>query len=174
MVKTHKKLKHKTNLPLILGIILLIVIAVMVIAIKMGFEKTKDVGIGIPIYVGSSVYGYIGVDKAVELVSLLQNLIDVSEGVHIVMFGSTGCPYCKNMDIFFTQNYRGIYKALWIDANSEARDLFYRVAKLEIDNGVSMDIAFSVPQTIVVKNGFIRAIVVGAETSRQFWDSILR
>lgn len=126
----------------------------------------------VPLYIGNSVHGFIDSVRCLEVYNMIRNYTGIDEGTWIVMFGATYCPHCKAMDAFFSENYPGMYRVLWVDVDQNAQAIFTRLAIAEICSDV-VDVASSVPQIVVLRNSTISSIVVGKITNRTFWDQII-
>lgn len=173
--KYRKRDETKTTALLITGTLITVAIILVIVVIVRknqalpGFE-------GVPLYTGTTIHRYISFVSHESFVYQLLNHTNCINSTCIVMFGLTTCPHCHAMFKFFTDDeaYRDIYKVFWVDnVGSKEFELFSNLANIEIMNNIDPNIAGAVPQTIVIRNGSIEAIVVGEVRSRDFWNKLL-
>ncbi len=68
----------------------------------------------IPVYLGSYPYTRISKNDVESIVlEILENRRN--ESPNLITFGSTTCPHCRNLHIFFENNFKDKYIFLWID-----------------------------------------------------------
>lgn len=125
----------------------------------------------IPLYVDTLTYR-VSID---EVSSIVSKVVEESGGrvINLVSFGSTTCPHCKNLNRLFEKHFKGRYLFLWIDESQDSAAIFRKLIQIEQNSGVPMHYAYSVPQTIVIKDGEPVAIVVGSILDVSFWQNLL-
>jgi len=128
-----------------------------------------------PLYVSSSIRGCVDFGNYTSYLNDLVNYVNCTGSKCIILFGLTNCPYCHAMHEFFTSNlgYRNIYRSLWLDVDENALHLFIELFKIEVKSGVDPGVAQGTPHILVVKNGEVRAIVVGLFEDESFWRSVV-
>ncbi|MEM2020761.1 MAG: hypothetical protein QXP80_00845 [Zestosphaera sp.] len=90
----------------------------------------------------------------------------------LIVLGSRSCPHCQSLHNFFESTYQGVCLFLWLE--NIGTDLFYEIASVEINYGLSKSYAGATPHTLVFNNGTLVAIVIGAVESKVFWDELMR
>lgn len=91
---------------------------------------------------------------------------------NLVVFGSKSCPHCMALHDFFSKNYQEKYYFFWVE-DAASLNLFYKLATIEINHGLSHNYALAVPQTLVLVDGVPVAIVVGEVTNTKFWNELM-
>lgn len=169
-IKRKKKMHRRPILLILMGLILLIAIAMTIIFIRTPGSTSQ----GIPLYSGTTIYRYINPLIAENFVKNLTKYVNCPNNVCIVMFGSTNCPHCHAMYEFFTNNpkYSNIFIALWVDEDHDASELFKQLYDIETSSKVDPLTARGVPQTLIIKNRDLKAVVIGAVKDQVFWDKI--
>ena len=168
----RKKSRVKPILLALTGIAILMIVTAIILFMK----PSTSVQQGVPLYEGTSITAYVNSTAIKNFTKDLLTHINCSSSSCIVMFGFKGCSYCLAMYSFFTGNpkYRDIYTVLWLYENQVANELFLKLSNIEMSSGVSPWVAGSVPQTLIIKDGEVRAIVVGEVRDQVFWDDILK
>jgi len=167
-----KKEKPKLSLLYVVVIVLIILVSISVVIISISFNKTPRNGEGVPLYLGSRIFGKIVVDELE--VSLSQFQDTALPNPCILMFGLTTCPHCHNMYEFFQKHYPDNYRAFWIDTDRTAAELFMMLVDIETKNGVPQHYAMAVPQTVIVVNSKVKAVVIGEVQEAEFWENLLK
>lgn len=171
MIKTktgkNPKIRFKASHMVIAGIVLLTIVMSVVLIIRTLSGPSQ----GVPVYSGDKIRGYIDIQSVSKVVTALRQYINISSGIHIVMFGSTECPYCHYMHYFFMNTYPDICRVLWVNVDPNALSIFTILSDVEVGSNLR-DLAGMVPHTLVVEDGSVKAIVVGVVTSKDFWDKL--
>jgi len=123
---------------------------------------------------GRYVQSINSTDKLQRVIEEINTSYDISS-IRIIMFGSLTCPHCKAMDAFFSENYSGIYRVIWITGGSNSSlNWFVEIASEEVQQGIPEQYAGAVPHTLILDNSSrLRAIVIGEITDKGFWDLLL-
>lgn len=173
--KSRKNVKKFNVKPVTLVVLGVAILAVVVVAIFIFSPSAKPLDKGVPLYVSTSIYGYINFENNREYVESLLSYVNCTNGLCVIMFGSQGCPHCHAMYEFFVGNpkYRDIFKVLWLKTDEEVYELFYNLSQIEIASGIDVRIAGGVPHIVVVRDNSIHAIVVGAVKEQDFWNKLL-
>ncbi len=178
MPKGKKRRKNGSrSSTLLVTLIVIVVISILIIYYVYTHFPTSPISSKplnqqyIPLYVDSLTYKIIDVDSVSSIVS---ETVDSSqrELINLIAFGSLTCPHCKNLHDFFERYFKDRYIFLWVE-NTDTAILFRRLAQIEQNNGVPLNYAYAVPQTIVVKHGKPVAIVIGSTLDVSFWQNLL-
>jgi len=156
---------------------LLVVVAIASIIILKTILETPIVTTGeVTLYMGSKPLYAINIDENIcrDLIKDIRDSYGIGSRQAIIMFGLTTCPHCKIQDKLFTEYYGSIYKPLWIDVDSKAYNIFYKLVDLELKGGARPADVTGVPHTVVISEYTIKAIIVGRVDDIKFWDDILR
>lgn len=179
MLKLHKKhRKHEKTRTLVLlasglSIIVAIALAALVVTRRSQAVPAAE-GVVVPFYYGTSIHGHI--NFAPHFIHQLLNYTSCANSTCIIMFGLKSCPHCHAMYEFFMGDevYSSICRVFWVDSvGSKELELFFNLVNTEIMSGVNPAIARGVPQTVVVRNGSIEAVVIGEVESKDFWDRLI-
>ena len=161
------------------GIALVLIVALFlalgsIIAIRymMGSDGEKQ---GVSLYFGKRSEQKLNLqpNKMKEVVKMIRERHGINGSKVIVMFGTTTCPYCKAQDEMFTQQFKEVYKPLWVNLNETARATFMELIDAELQAGASPDV-YGVPHTVVISGDQIKAIVIGLVREKSFWENLLR
>ena len=156
----------------LVGVVAAVVVVVALLATRGGVSGPY--GGATPLYVSLSIRGYVDFGNYTSYLNDLVNYANCTGSKCIILFGLTNCPYCHAMHEFFTSNpgYRNIYRSLWLDVDENALRLFVELFKIEVKSGIDPGIAQGTPHILVIRNGEVRAIVVGLLEDEGFWRSI--
>ncbi|MEN2999741.1 MAG: thioredoxin fold domain-containing protein [Acidilobaceae archaeon] len=130
---------------------------------------------GVSLYFGRSSEQKLNLQpaKVKEVVKMIRERHGINSSKAIVMFGTTTCPYCKAQDEMFSQQFKELYKPLWVNLDEKAQATFIELVSAELQAGASPEV-YGVPHTVVVSGDDIKAIVIGLVRERSFWEGLLK
>lgn len=121
--------------------------------------------------------------------TILSNALEISSidesclrGINFYIYGSTNCPYCKSLEMFFESKIPGSSFFCDLDSVEECRNLF-TTQSIYIVNNTSLNpdipelilykLLGAIPRTLVVRNNaYILGVVIGAVEDLEFWINI--
>ncbi|MCS7110779.1 MAG: thioredoxin family protein [Ignisphaera sp.] len=176
MTKARKRRKSNGRrtllliVPIVLATSILVIYYVHIQPSPTPSSNRTSNGDFIPLYVDASNYKIDMSSVSLIISEAVEN--GKKEIINLIAFGSHTCPHCQNLHQLFEKHFKDRYIFLWINEPSSAA-LFRKLAQIEQNNGVPLNYAYSVPQTIVVKDGKPVAIVVGGILDVAFWQDLL-
>uniref|UniRef100_A0A7J2U1H5 Thioredoxin n=1 Tax=Ignisphaera aggregans TaxID=334771 RepID=A0A7J2U1H5_9CREN len=145
MARKKSRKKGKKIKGYIILILAVIAMAVSVIAIVSSKYMHHGSETGVPLYLGASLYGHVNIDT-----NTWHNIWSL------------------------LQPKLGFANASQQQSTVKASNIFTMLYNAEVNNGVSPDIAGSVPHMLVVEaSGTLKAIVVGEVQDKEFWSNML-
>ncbi|MCY0868680.1 MAG: hypothetical protein OWQ48_05575 [Desulfurococcus sp.] len=103
---------------------------------------------------------------SVMLLSIVALVVAESASVTIYMYGVSWCPHCRNMKTFLGEKYPGIFTYCEVDTVEACSRAFTEWLK-------ETGLPGYVPQTLIVKNGRITAVIIGEVLNESFINNLV-